>query len=43
MKELARIYELMDWVGLNRAFAKRYPHEFSGGQRNASALPGRWR
>jgi oligopeptide transport system ATP-binding protein len=33
MKGLARIYELMDWVGLNRAFAKRYPHEFSGGQR----------
>ena len=25
--------ELMDAVGLNRAFANRYPHEFSGGQR----------
>ncbi len=30
---LARIYELMDAVGLNRDFAHRYPHEFSGGQR----------
>jgi oligopeptide transport system ATP-binding protein len=30
---LARIYELMDAVGLNRRFANRYPHEFSGGQR----------
>jgi oligopeptide transport system ATP-binding protein len=30
---LARIYELMDQVGLNRDFANRYPHEFSGGQR----------
>ena len=29
----ARIYELMDAVGLNRNFANRYPHEFSGGQR----------
>ncbi len=29
----ARIYELMDSVGLNRDFADRYPHEFSGGQR----------
>ncbi len=29
----ARVYELMDAVGLNRAFANRYPHEFSGGQR----------
>ncbi|MBF9034752.1 ATP-binding cassette domain-containing protein [Rhodobacterales bacterium HKCCE2091] len=29
----ARIYELMDAVGLNRDFANRYPHEFSGGQR----------
>lgn len=32
-KKLARIYELMDAVGLNRKFANRYPHEFSGGQR----------
>ncbi|MHC0054058.1 ABC transporter ATP-binding protein [Actibacterium sp. D379-3] len=32
-EKLARIYELMDAVGLNRAFANRYPHEFSGGQR----------
>ena len=29
----ARIYELMDAVGLSRGFANRYPHEFSGGQR----------
>jgi len=29
----ARVYELMDQVGLNRDFANRYPHEFSGGQR----------
>ncbi|TMV84761.1 ABC transporter ATP-binding protein, partial [Thioclava sp. BHET1] len=32
-ERLDRIYELMDQVGLNRAFANRYPHEFSGGQR----------
>ncbi len=32
-ERLARIYELMDAVGLNRNFANRYPHEFSGGQR----------
>jgi len=32
-ERLKRIYELMDAVGLNRAFAQRYPHEFSGGQR----------
>ena len=32
-EKLARIYELMDAVGLNRNFANRYPYEFSGGQR----------
>jgi oligopeptide transport system ATP-binding protein len=32
-ERLARVHELMDQVGLNRAFANRYPHEFSGGQR----------
>ncbi len=29
----ARVLELMDAVGLNRAYAGRFPHEFSGGQR----------
>ena len=29
----ARVMELMDAVGLNRAFAGRHPHAFSGGQR----------
>ncbi len=32
-EKLAKIYELMDAVGLNRTFANRYPHAFSGGQR----------
>ena len=32
-ERLARVYELMDQVGLNRTFANRYPHAFSGGQR----------
>jgi len=32
-RKLARIYELMDAVGLNRSYANRYPHAFSGGQR----------
>lgn len=32
-QKLARVYDLMDKVGLNRDFANRYPHEFSGGQR----------
>ncbi len=29
----ARVFELMDAVGLSRSFVNRYPHEFSGGQR----------
>lgn len=33
LEKYARIYELMDQVGLNRAFANRYPYAFSGGQR----------
>ena len=32
-EKLARVYELMDAVGLHRRFSNRYPHEFSGGQR----------
>lgn len=28
-----RVEELMEKVGLNKAFKNRYPHEFSGGQR----------
>ena len=29
----ARVLELLDSVGLNPAYARRFPHEFSGGQR----------
>ena len=32
-KRQARIYELLEQVGLNREHANRFPHEFSGGQR----------
>ena len=28
-----RIYKIMDLVGINRAYINRFPHEFSGGQR----------
>lgn len=28
-----RVYELLETVGLNKEHANRYPHEFSGGQR----------
>jgi ABC-type glutathione transport system ATPase component len=34
----ARLAELLDAVGLPRAYAKRYPHEFSGGQRQRIAI-----
>lgn len=33
-----RIEELLDMVGLDPAFAQRYPHEFSGGQRQRIAI-----
>lgn len=29
----AKVYELLELVGLNKRHANRYPHEFSGGQR----------
>lgn len=32
-EQVARVYELLEEVGLNRDHADRYPHEFSGGQR----------
>jgi peptide/nickel transport system ATP-binding protein len=34
----ARLEELLDAVGLPRAYARRYPHEFSGGQRQRIAI-----
>jgi len=36
---LARVYELLDQVGLRRDHADHYPHEFSGGQGSASRWP----
>ncbi|MBS4534708.1 ATP-binding cassette domain-containing protein [Clostridium sp. D2Q-14] len=32
-ERMAKIYELLEIVGLNREHASRFPHEFSGGQR----------
>ena len=32
-KKMARVRELLEWVGLPADAADRYPHEFSGGQR----------
>lgn len=34
----ARVAELMEAVGLPRAYTRRYPHEFSGGQRQRIAI-----
>ena len=36
-----KVGELMDAVGLNRRFAKRYPYAFSGGQRQRIGIVGR--
>lgn len=38
-----RVGELLDMVGLDPAFARRYPHEFSGGSGKESGLPAPWR
>lgn len=32
-ERMKKVYELLQTVGLNREHANRYPHEFSGGQR----------
>ena len=42
-ERVERVRELLKVVGLNPYFINRYPHEFSGGQRNASAWRARWR
>lgn len=34
----ARVEQLLDWVGLSADYAGRYPHEFSGGQRQRLAI-----
>lgn len=39
----ARVLQLMHDVGLREEVYTRYPHEFSGGQRRASALHAHWR
>jgi peptide/nickel transport system ATP-binding protein len=37
-EQRARVYKLLDEVGLSRASIDRYPHEFSGGQRQRIGL-----
>ncbi len=37
-KRLARVAELLDMVGLSRDDAYKYPHEFSGGERQRIAI-----
>jgi len=32
-KQMEQVYELLNLVGLDKHFAKRFPHELSGGQR----------
>ncbi len=34
----AQVHELLDEVGLARAYVRKYPHEFSGGQRQRIAI-----
>lgn len=34
----ARMYELMDLVGMNPEYARRFPYEFSGGQRQRAGI-----
>jgi len=38
-----RVADLLERVGMNAGHMRRYPHEFSGGQRRASASPAPWR
>jgi ABC-type microcin C transport system duplicated ATPase subunit YejF len=37
-----RVGDALELVGLRRAYTRRYPHEFSGGQRQRSGSPGPW-